>query len=83
MLFDMCVSISSSFQSSPEAFCAEGRSSDLDALLHVVRSAKKFVHIAVMDYEAALVFGPHFTYVRLIKILNNIKSFISFVLWRE
>nr|XP_054748597.1 5'-3' exonuclease PLD3-like [Lytechinus pictus] len=36
--------------SSPPAFCPTGRTSDIDGLLNVVESARKFVYIAVMDY---------------------------------
>ncbi|XP_063238049.1 5'-3' exonuclease PLD3-like isoform X2 [Bacillus rossius redtenbacheri] len=36
--------------SSPPAFCPEGRSTDLTAVLNVIASAEKFIYIAVMDY---------------------------------
>ncbi|CAI9730715.1 5' [Octopus vulgaris] len=41
---------------SPPAFCANGRTGDIDAILDVINSAKKFIHIAVMDYAPALEF---------------------------
>ena len=40
----------SSFQSSPPQLCPEGRTIDIDAILDVIRSAKEFVYVAVMDY---------------------------------
>jgi len=46
--------------SSPTPFCATGRTHDLDALLHVINSAQKFVYVAVMDYFPALIYqDPH------------------------
>ncbi|XP_071489186.1 5'-3' exonuclease PLD3-like [Diadema antillarum] len=36
--------------SSPPEFCPEGRTSDIDGLIHVINSAQKYVYIAVMDY---------------------------------
>ncbi|XP_070536002.1 5'-3' exonuclease PLD3-like [Ptychodera flava] len=39
---------------SPPELCPEGRSSDIDTILHVIDSAEKFVSIAVMDYIPAI-----------------------------
>ncbi|XP_078593857.1 5'-3' exonuclease PLD3-like isoform X1 [Branchiostoma floridae x Branchiostoma japonicum] len=36
--------------SSPPEFCPKGRTSDIDAIVSVIRSAQKFVYVAVMDY---------------------------------
>jgi len=36
--------------SSPKRLCTEGRSDDLSAILHVIDSAKKFIHISVSEY---------------------------------
>ncbi|CAM9881324.1 5'-3' exonuclease PLD3-like isoform X1 [Lampetra fluviatilis] len=36
--------------SSPPSLCATGRTSDLDAILSVIDSARTFVHIAIMNY---------------------------------
>ena len=36
--------------SSPKSFCSFGRTNDIDAILAAIRSAKKFIYIAVMDY---------------------------------
>jgi len=36
--------------SSPKGLCTEGRSDDLSAILHVIDSAKKFIHISVSEY---------------------------------
>lgn len=43
--------------SSPPPFCAVGRTVDIDAILKIINSAKKFVYIAVMDYSPAIVFS--------------------------
>ena len=42
--------------SSPKSFCSEGRTDDIDAVLSVIRSAKKFVYISVMDYFPQFLF---------------------------
>ena len=55
----------SSYQSAPKGLCAEGRTNDLESILYVIQSAKKFIHIAVMDYEPAIVFGKY-TWVLMI-----------------
>jgi len=36
--------------SSPKTFCSDGRTNDIDAILSIINNAKKFIHIAVMDY---------------------------------
>ncbi|XP_046567384.1 5'-3' exonuclease PLD3-like isoform X1 [Haliotis rubra] len=36
--------------SSPPQFCPAGRTGDIDAILAVIRAAKRFVYVAVMDY---------------------------------
>ncbi|XP_078673648.1 5'-3' exonuclease PLD3-like isoform X2 [Branchiostoma floridae x Branchiostoma belcheri] len=36
--------------SAPPEFCPKGRTTDVDAIVAVIRSAQKFVYIAVMDY---------------------------------
>ncbi|GAB1601425.1 phospholipase D3-like [Argonauta hians] len=43
--------------SSPPPFCARGRTGDIEAILDVIHSAKKFIHIAVMDYAPAILFS--------------------------
>jgi len=42
--------------SSPPELCADGRTSDIDAILHVINSSKKFVWVAVMDYYPATLY---------------------------
>lgn len=42
--------------SSPKPFNPNGRTNDIDALLHVINGAKKFINIAVMDYMPAFVY---------------------------
>ncbi|KAI1286257.1 5'-3' exonuclease PLD3 [Halotydeus destructor] len=46
----------------PKPMCSNGRTDDLDAILHVIRSAKKFVHIAVMDYYPMTLYTKPPTY---------------------
>lgn len=48
--------------SSPAKFCPRGRTRDLDTLLHVIRSAEKFVWIAVMDYIPAIIYDKPYRY---------------------
>lgn len=48
--------------SSPPPLSATGRTHDLDAILHTINTALKFVHIAVMDYYPLIVFGPRVQY---------------------
>ncbi|GFR65188.1 phospholipase D3 [Elysia marginata] len=42
--------------SSPPPFCPSGRSNDIDAIVNVIRSAKKFIYISVMDYLPQIVY---------------------------
>jgi len=46
------------FSSSPPPLSPEGREEDINAILNVIRDAKRFIHIAVMD------FVPMFIYTR-------------------
>lgn len=43
-------------QSSPPPLCAQGRTDDLTALLHVIEAAQQFVYVAVMDYFPAIIY---------------------------
>ena len=53
------------FSSSPPQFCPSNRTVDIDAIVHIIKTADKFIDIAVMDYLAAVIYsGPH-TYVLL------------------
>lgn len=36
--------------SSPKELCPDGRTNDIDAILHIINTAERFIHIAVMDY---------------------------------
>eukprot|EP00794_Sanderia_malayensis_P008275 gene8275-9159_t len=45
------------FGSSPPSFCPSNRTSDIDAILHTMKNAKKFIHIAVMDYLTAFIYS--------------------------
>lgn len=53
----MCV------QSSPPPFSPKGRSSDLDAILHCIAKAEKFIYISVMDYFPLTIYTPQIKYV--------------------
>lgn len=35
-----------------------GRSQDIDAILHVIQTAEKFIHISVMDYLPLFLYTP-------------------------
>ncbi len=43
--------------SSPPPLSPEGREQDIDAILNVIRGAKRFVHIAVMDFVPMFLYG--------------------------
>uniref|UniRef100_A0A1A8FAF0 5'-3' exonuclease PLD3 n=1 Tax=Nothobranchius korthausae TaxID=1143690 RepID=A0A1A8FAF0_9TELE len=43
--------------SSPPAFCASGRTSDLQSILGVIADADRFVYIAVMNYQPTMEFS--------------------------
>lgn len=44
-------------QVAPPSFCADGREGDANAIVTTIRNAKRFVHVAVMDYAPATVFS--------------------------
>ncbi|KAI6652898.1 Phospholipase D3-like [Oopsacas minuta] len=48
--------------SAPYTFCPTGRTRDLNALLNVIRSAEKFVWIAVMDYIPAIIYNKPYQF---------------------
>ncbi|KAK7103131.1 5'-3' exonuclease PLD3-like [Littorina saxatilis] len=48
--------------SSPPEFCPEGRTKDLDAILDVIKNAKEFINIAVMDYSPSSLYLAHNRY---------------------
>ncbi|CAG5131316.1 unnamed protein product [Candidula unifasciata] len=54
------------FSSSPPSFCPSGRANDIDAILNVIRSAKKFIYISVMDYYPLVIYSVNKTYWSLI-----------------
>uniref|UniRef100_A0A0N5AJG4 Phospholipase D3 n=1 Tax=Syphacia muris TaxID=451379 RepID=A0A0N5AJG4_9BILA len=45
------------FSSAPPQMLANGREGDIDAILHVIRTAEKFIHISVMDYIPAILYA--------------------------
>ncbi|PNF33342.1 Phospholipase D3 [Cryptotermes secundus] len=44
--------------SSPPPFCPEGRSTDIDAIIHVISTAEHFIYISVMDYFPLQIYTP-------------------------
>lgn len=44
--------------SSPPPFCPEGRSTDIDAIIHVISAAEHFIYISVMDYFPLQIYTP-------------------------
>uniref|UniRef100_A0A0R3RQT0 Phospholipase D3 n=1 Tax=Elaeophora elaphi TaxID=1147741 RepID=A0A0R3RQT0_9BILA len=49
-------------QSAPPTFCPRGRVDDLSAILQVINTARKFIHISVMDYFPATLYLPNNRY---------------------
>jgi len=45
------------FSSSPPALSPEGREQDINAILNVIRDAKRFIHVAVMDFVPMFLYG--------------------------
>ncbi|KAG0418170.1 hypothetical protein HPB47_005087 [Ixodes persulcatus] len=50
------------FSSSPPSFSPDGRTQDIDSILDVIASAKKYIHIAVMDYYPITLYGKNKTF---------------------
>lgn len=50
-------------QSSPPPFSPKGRSNDLDAILHCIAKAEKFIYISVMDYFPLTIYTAQIKYV--------------------
>ncbi|KAL0100167.1 hypothetical protein PUN28_019537 [Cardiocondyla obscurior] len=48
--------------SSPPPFSPKGRSSDLDAIVHCIAKAEKFIYISVMDYFPLTIYTPQIKY---------------------
>ena len=55
IIVNMCVFS----QSSPKPLCPTGRTNDIDAVIHIIDTAKKYVHIAVMDYFPLYIYTRH------------------------
>ncbi|RUS87670.1 hypothetical protein EGW08_004593 [Elysia chlorotica] len=59
--------------SSPPQFCTTGRTGDIDAIVNVIRSAKKFIYISVMDYLPEILYAEPRVYWPIIdQELRNI-----------
>lgn len=50
------------FGSSPPPFSPEGRTDDIDGLLHCIEKAEKFIYISVMDYFPLMIYTPKIKY---------------------
>ncbi|KAI4504438.1 hypothetical protein M0802_000909 [Mischocyttarus mexicanus] len=48
--------------SSPPPFSPTGRSNDIDAILHCIKKAEKFIYISVMDYFPLVIYTPRIKY---------------------
>jgi len=44
---------------SPPEFCTDGRTSDIESIIHIINKASKFVYIAVMDYDPAILYTDY------------------------
>ncbi|XP_011499625.1 PREDICTED: phospholipase D3-like [Ceratosolen solmsi marchali] len=60
------------FGSSPPLFSPEGRTSDIDGLIHCIEKAEKFIYISVMDYFPLTIYSPKIKYWPIID--NALKS---------
>ncbi|ESN90181.1 hypothetical protein HELRODRAFT_116577 [Helobdella robusta] len=76
--------------SSPPFFCPSGRTSDINAILNVIHSAKQFVHISVMDYMPYTEFAkPHLFWpviddaLRRVAVEKKIEVKILTSLWKH
>ncbi|CAI9730716.1 5' [Octopus vulgaris] len=76
--------------SSPPPFCANGRTGDIDAILDVIHSAKKFIHIAVMDYAPALIYAYPKKFwpvidnaLRTVSFNKGVEVFMMCSLWKH
>lgn len=49
------------FSSSPPPLSAKGRTDDLEAIVHTILTAERFVHISVMDYFPLLLYSAKIT----------------------
>ena len=50
------------FSVSPPEFQTQGRTGDLDAILHIMDSAKTFIYVAVMDFVPGYLYTYNFEY---------------------
>lgn len=60
--FNNALSFNTFFSSSPPPLSSTGRTNDLEAIINVILSADRFVHIAVMDYYPLLIYTPKVKY---------------------
>ncbi|XP_066584799.1 5'-3' exonuclease PLD3-like isoform X2 [Prorops nasuta] len=53
--------------SSPPPFSPKGRTNDLDAILHCIEKAEKFIYISVMDYFPLMIYSAKVKYWPIIE----------------
>lgn len=49
------------FSSSPPPLSPKGRTDDLEAIVHTILTAERFIHISVMDYSPLLLYSAKIT----------------------
>nr|CAH0106034.1 unnamed protein product [Daphnia galeata] len=76
--------------SSPPQLCADGRTTDLQSVLHTMEQAHQYINIAVMDYIPAMLYTPHHQYwpvidnqLRRLAIDNGIKIRLLVSHWKH
>ncbi|GAB1601424.1 phospholipase D3-like [Argonauta hians] len=69
------------YLTSSPPFCSDGRTTNIDAILDVIYSAKKFIHISLMDYAPALEFQQsHMYWQAVLKALRNVSDNVEVLL---
>jgi phospholipase D3/4 len=83
-------SVSMFIAASPLQFCSPNRTNDIDALLHVINSAKKTIGVEVMDYSASSLYNtPNFFWPDIQNALmtaafnRGVKVQLLFSLWNH
>ncbi|XP_045462898.1 5'-3' exonuclease PLD3-like [Harmonia axyridis] len=76
--------------SSPQPFNPQGRTNDIDGLLHVINHAEKFIYISVMDYLPLTIYTPKLQFwpviddaIKTAAINHKIKIKMLISLWKQ
>ncbi|KAK3702797.1 hypothetical protein RRG08_042780, partial [Elysia crispata] len=76
--------------SSPPPLCTTGRSQDIDAIINVIRSAKKFIYISVMDYLPQILYTEPIVYwpiideeLRRVAFNSGVKVYLLASHWKH